>query len=96
MRLLEKFEHENHDYNDQSDFQAQILQNRDENFQLPLKIGKIWDPLFREFIGKRWSYNDGFSLHAKINILAHQRAELERVCRHNLRGPIAKMRLLSK
>ena len=27
-RLLEKFDHEDHDYNDQSDFQAQSVQNR--------------------------------------------------------------------
>ena len=59
-------------------------------FQLPLKIGKVWDPPFREFVGKRCSYDDGFSLHANVKILAHQRAELERLCRYILRGPIAK------
>ncbi len=92
-RLLEKFEHEDHACNDQSDFQAQSVQNRDEKFQLPLKIGKIWDPPFREFVGKRCSYDDGFSLHASVKILAHQRAELERLCRYILRGPIAKERI---
>jgi len=71
MRLLEKFEYEDHDYNDQSDFQAQSVQNRDEKFQLPLKIGKVCDPPFREFVGKRCSYDDGFSLHANVKILAH-------------------------
>ena len=59
MRLLEKFEQVENDYNDQSDFQAQSVQNRDENFQLPLKIGKVWDPPFREFVGMRCSYDDG-------------------------------------
>ena len=46
IRLLEKFEQVENDYNDQSDFQAQSVQNRDENFQFPLKIGKVWDPPF--------------------------------------------------
>lgn len=93
MRLLEKFEQVENDYNDQSAFQAQSVQNRDENFQLPLKIGKVWDPPFREFVGKRCSYDDGFSLHANVKILAHQRAELERLCRYILRGPTAKERI---
>jgi len=91
-RLIEKFDLEGEGY-DHSDLQAQSVQNRDEKFQLPLKIGKVWDPPFREFSGTRCSYDDGFSLHANVKILAHQRAELERLCRYILRGPIAKDRI---
>lgn len=91
-RLIEKFDLEG-EYHDQAEFQAQSVQNRDEKFQLPLKIGKVWEPPFQEFIGTRCSYDDGFSLHANVKILAHQRAELERLCRYILRGPIAKDRI---
>lgn len=91
-RLIEKFDLEG-EYHDQSELQAQSVQNRDEKFQLPLKIGKVWDPPFQEFIGSRCSYDDGFSLHANVKILAHQRAELERLCRYILRGQIAKDRI---
>lgn len=91
-RLIEKFDLES-EYHDQSDFQAQSVQNRDEKFQLPLKIGKIWDPPFKEFVGTRCSYQDGFSLHANVKILAYQLAELERLCRYIFHGPIAKDRI---
>src|SRR5690606_27352797 len=60
-RLIEKFDLES-EYHDQSNFQANSVQNRDEKFQLPLKIGKVWDPPFKEFLGTRCSYQDGFSL----------------------------------
>ena len=59
------------------DIQSKSVQNRDEKFQLPLKIGKVYDPPFQEFKGKRCGYDDGFSLHANVKILAHQRDGLE-------------------
>jgi hypothetical protein len=91
-RLIQKFEIHS-DYDDQSDIQAPSIQNRDENFQLPLKIGKHSDPPFQDFKGIRCAFEDGFSLHANVKILAHQRAELERLCRYILRGPLAKDRI---
>ena len=72
---------------------AQSAQNRDEKNQLPLALGKNCDPPFNEFKGTRCSYDDGFSLHANVKILAHQRDGLERLCRYILRGPVAKERI---
>ncbi|MDD4976602.1 MAG: transposase [Bacteriovorax sp.] len=73
--------------------QAQSVQNRDEKFKLPIPLGKICDPPFREFKGWRCCYNDGFSLHANVKFLGNQREGLERLCRYILRGPIAKDRI---
>ncbi len=73
--------------------QGQSVQNRDEMFKAPLKIGKVWDPPFQEFKGSRCCYNDGFSLHANVKILSHLRSGLEQLCRYVLRGPIAKDRI---
>ena len=73
--------------------QGQSVQNRDEMFKIPLKIGKVWDPPFLEFKGTRCCYNDGFSLHANVKILSHLRSGLEQLCRYVLRGPIAKDRI---
>ena len=70
--------------------QSQSVQNRDENFLQPLKIGKYCDPPFLEFRGTRCCYNDGFSLHANIKILKENRSALEGLCRYVLRGPLAK------
>jgi hypothetical protein len=75
--------------------QAMSVQNRDENFNLPIPIGKVCDPPFQEFRGDRCHYDDGFSLHAKVKILANQREALERLCCYVMRGPIAKERILA-
>jgi hypothetical protein len=93
-RLLEK-EEENIDGEDLSvsQMQAMSVQNRDENFRPPIPIGKIYDPLFQEFKGSRCCYDDGFSLHANVKILGHQRDGLEQLCRYVLRGPLAKDRI---
>ena len=72
---------------------AQSVQNRDEKNQLPIPLGKVCDPPFQEFKGKRCCYDDGFSLHANVKILSHQRDGLERLCRYVLRGPLAKDRI---
>jgi hypothetical protein len=72
-----------------SEIQAQSVRNRDENFRLPMQIGKSCDPPFQEFKGTRCCYDDGFSLHAKVKILGHQREALEHLCRYIMRGPIA-------
>ena len=93
IKLIQKFQQDDDQDDNQSDLHAQSVQNRDENFKLPIKIGKVSDPPFIEFKGTRCSYNDGFSLHANVKIFAHQRAELERLCRYILRGPIAKDRI---
>jgi Putative transposase/Transposase zinc-binding domain len=74
---------------DLAHIQAQSVQNRDENFKLPLKIGKVWDPPFEDFKGTRCCYKDGFSLHANVKILGHLRSGLEQLCRYVLRGPLA-------
>ena len=76
-----------------SQLQAMSIQNRDEKFRRPIPIGKMFDSDFQEFRGKRCSYDDGFSLHANVKILGHQRDGLERLCRYILRGPIAKDRI---
>ena len=73
--------------------QGQSVQNRDEMFKTPLKIGKVWDPPFQEFKGTRCCYNDGFSLHANVKILSHLRSGLEQLCRYVLRGPLSKDRI---
>jgi hypothetical protein len=73
--------------------QAQSVQNRDEKFQPPKKVGKYCDPPFEEFKGTRCCYNDGFSLHANVKILKDHRSALEGLCRYVLRGPIAKDRI---
>ena len=73
--------------------QGQSAQNRDEMFNAPLKIGKVWDPPFLEFKGTRCCYNDGFSLHANVKILKDNRSALEGLCRYVLRGPLAKDRI---
>jgi hypothetical protein len=92
-KLFKKFEFID-DFDDhQIDIQSQSVQNRDEHFKLPIKIGKVSDPPFIEFKGTRCSYLDGFSLHANVKILSHQRSELERLCRYILRGPIANDRI---
>lgn len=93
-RLLAK-EEENIDGEDYSlnHLQAQSVQNRDENFLPPKKIGKVCDPPFSEFKGMRCCYNDGFSLHADVKILGHLRSGLEQLCRYVLRGPLAKERI---
>lgn len=93
IRLMEKSESNSHEYNWQSDLAELSVQNRDDKFQLPLKIGKVGDLPFREFIGKRCFYEDGFSLHANVKIPANQRDALEKLCRYILRGPIAKDRI---
>ena len=72
-----------------SQIQAQSVQNRDEVFKSPRKIGKVWDPPFEDFRGTRCCYNDGFSLHANVKILGHLRSGLEQLCRYVLRGPLA-------
>lgn len=72
---------------------AKSVQNRDEKNQMPLALGKDCNQPFIEFKGMRCSYDDGFSLHANVKILAHQRDGLERLCRYVLRGPVAKDRI---
>jgi len=72
---------------------SQSVQNRDENFQLPIPIGKVCDPPFEEFNGTRCCYDDGFSFHANVKILAHQREALEGLCRYVTRGPLANERI---
>jgi hypothetical protein len=69
------------------------IQNQDEKFQKPKKIGKVFDPPFKEFTGTRCFYDDGFSLHANVKILGHLRSALEGLCRYVLRGPLAKDRI---
>lgn len=91
--LMEKSESNGHEYSWQSDLIEKSVLSRDENFKLPLKIGKVGDPPFKEFIGKRCFYEDGFSLHANVKIPANQRDALEKLCRYILRGPISKDRI---
>jgi hypothetical protein len=74
--------------------QGQSVQNRDEKFQPPVKIGKVCDPPFEEFKGTRCCYNDGFSLHANVKVLGHLRSGLEGLCRYVLRGPLANDRIV--
>ena len=77
----------------QAEIQAQSVKNRDENFRLPLQIGKVCDPPFQEFNGTRCHYDDGFSLHARVKILAHQHEAREHLCRYIMRGPLANDRV---
>jgi hypothetical protein len=93
IRLLGRQESDEFYHNAQSNLQALSVQNRDEQFKLPLKIGKYCDPPFVEFKGKRCSYDDGFSLHANVKISATHRSSLEHLCRYILRGPMAKDRI---
>lgn len=80
-----------------SDQHAQSVLNfvREEKGQLkkPVEIGKIYDPPFEEYSGKRCAYLDGFSLHANSRIPGHARGALEKMCRYILRGPLAKSRI---
>lgn len=55
---------------------AQSVQSRDEKNQMPLALGEDCDPPFIEFKGMRCCYDDGFSLHVNVKILAHQRDNL--------------------
>jgi ribosomal protein S27E len=59
----------------------------------PTEIGKVHNPPFEEFRGKRAAYRDGFSLHANSRIPGHARGALEKMCRYILRGPLAKSRI---
>lgn len=77
IRLMAKFEDIVNDYESPADIQVSSVQNRDEKFQLPLKIGKVCDPSFKDFVGKRCCYDDGFSLHANVKIFANPRVGLE-------------------
>jgi hypothetical protein len=76
-----------------TEIQAQSVQNRDENFKQPIKIGKVCDPPFQDFKGTRCCYNDGFSLHANVKVFGHLRSAVEKLCRYILRGPLAKDRI---
>ena len=73
--------------------QALSVQNLDENFRLPIPIGKVDDPPFLDFSSSRCHYDDGFSLHAKVKIQGNEREALERLCRYVMRGPVAKERV---
>ena len=91
-RLERLMARKENDYSEESailNIQAQSVQNRDEAFKPPLKIGKVCDPPFEEFKGTRCCYKDGFSLHANVKILGHLRSGLEQLCRYVLRGPLA-------
>ena len=93
IRLYEKQFDISNEIHAIEDIQAQSVQNRDEFFKLPLQIGRLYDPPFEEFKGTRCFYDDGFSLHAKVKIYAHQRTGLEHLCRYIMRGPLAKERI---
>ncbi|MBC7427635.1 MAG: transposase [Bacteriovorax sp.] len=92
-KLLNKIENINIDDFSINQVHAHSVQNRDEKNQLPIPIGKNCDSPYQEFKGMRCCYDDGFSLHANVKILAHERDGLERLCRYVLRGPLAKERI---
>lgn len=77
----------------QENLYATSIQNRDENFLLPIPLGKNCDPPFFEKNLSRCHYDEGFSLHARVKILSHQRDALEKLCRYIMRGPVAKDRI---
>jgi hypothetical protein len=89
-------ENEYHDKDDHSlnFLQSQSVQNKDENFFAPVKIGKYCDPPIEEFKGTRCGYLDGFSLHANVKILKQHRSALEGLCRYILRSPLSNERIL--
>jgi len=80
-----------------SDLHAQSVLNlvREEEGQLkkPVEIGKVYDPPFEQYSGKRCAYLEGFSLHANSRIPGHARGVLEKMCRYILRGPLAESRI---
>ena len=61
--LSREDEYSNGEDHSLSFIQSQSVQNKDENFLAPVKIGKYCDPPFEEFKGTRCGYIDGFSLH---------------------------------
>ena len=65
LNLMGREENKDNEDTALSQIQAQSVQNRDEVFKSPRKIGKVWDPPFEEFRGTRCCYNDGFSLELK-------------------------------
>lgn len=80
--------------NEQLDLlRSQSVQNRVDGGQRPEAIGKWLYPSFVEFSGKKCAYNEGFSLHAGVKILKHQRSSLERLCRYIARGAVPLERL---
>lgn len=93
-RLLFREDHEQQDEMPHEAMIGNSVQNRDEKFQLPIPVGKLWDPPFEEFKGLRCCYADGFSLHANVKIKAHKRDSLDQLCRYILRGPLAKERII--
>ncbi|OUR97364.1 hypothetical protein A9Q84_13650 [Halobacteriovorax marinus] len=72
---------------------SESIQNRVDAFNKPGLIGKLYDAPYEEFEGRKCSYVEGFSLHANVKILAHQRSSLERLCRYVARGPVAMSRV---
>jgi hypothetical protein len=94
-RLLEKEEEESSASDDANllHMQAMSVQNRDENFEKPKQLGKIYDSTFTEYKGNRCCYDDGFSLHANVKIPGHLRPALEGLLRYVLRGPLAQDRI---
>lgn len=72
---------------------SESIQNRVDEYQRPKSIGKRGDSPFEELSGEKFAYKDGFSLHAKVKILGHQRSALERLCSYVARGAIAENRL---
>ncbi len=72
---------------------SESVQNKVDGHQRPEAIGKDCDPPYREFKIKRCAYDNGFSLHANVKILGHQRSSLERLCRYIARGAVPKERV---
>ena len=91
--LSREDEYSNGEDHSLSFIQSQSVQNKDENFLAPVKIGKYCDPPFEEFKGTRCGYIDGFSLHANVKILKQHRSALEGLCRYVLRGPLSNERI---
>ena len=61
---------------------TESVQNRVGGFSKPRPIGKFKRSEFKEFKSRKCSACEGFSLHANVKILAHQRSALERLCRY--------------
>jgi hypothetical protein len=72
---------------------SESIQNKVDTFNKPGKIGKLYDVSYEEFKGRKCSYIEGFSLHANVKILSHQRSALEKLCRYVARGPVALSRV---
>jgi len=69
------------------------IQRKNNRGERVKEIGKYFDLSWKPNEGELCSYSDGFSLHAKTYITAHDREGLERLCRYIARPGISNKRL---